>query len=575
MARSASGQTQLWTLVAGEMLRRGVRRLRAGPRRRWRFTGRTPDRILVSPPDMRHADPQIATEIYAGRFPLSGHMVRTGGQSPFQIRVANAGWVKSLHGFRWLRHMRAAGTDLAVSNARALVADWISTHGGTIDSVAWEPGTTAKRIIAWLQHSNVVLQGADMRFYRAFLRSLAAQVRYLRWAIRTMPEGKERLRASAALAFAALSLPGPASALRSATRQLEQSLDAQILADGGHISRHPLTTVELLADLLPLKHTYLAQTQTPSSSLLNAIDRMLPAIRFYRHRDGALARFNGMGATIQDRIAAILHHDENNAGPPASMPHTGYERLAMGDTIVLADTGAPPPLEIAGSANAGCLSFELSSGRSGIVVNCGIDTYGNREVRPLGRATAAHSTLTLNDASQARFNHSDRVKSYLGSPLVGGPDWVSCTRTDTPTTQGFVASHNAYLGSFGLYHERSLTMSAGGHVLEGMDRVYRRGGEAPKSNGRDVYAVRFHLHPEIKVEIEDRHIALTARDGSVWWFASMDVAPSIEDTIFFAGVGGPRRSRQILIAARAADAPQVRWRFERVGEARGEAGSDI
>lgn len=563
MARSAGGRTQLWSLVAGEVLRRGARRLRAGPRQRWRFGGRAPDRVLVAPPDMRHADAQIASEIYAGRFPLSGHLVRTGGLSPFQIQVANPGWVKSLHGFRWLRHMRAAGTDLAVANARALVADWISTHGGHIDRIAWSPGTTAKRIIAWLQHSPVVLQGADMRFYRSFLRSLAAQVRYLRWAVKAMPEGKERLRATIALCFAALSLPSSASQIRSATRLLEDSLNQQILPDGGHVSRHPLTTVELLADLLPLKHTYLAQTQGVPPALMGAIDRMMPAVRFFRHRDGSLARFNGMGATIHDRVTAILQHDESNASPLLSAPHSGYERLAMGDTMVIADTGAPPGIELSGSANAGCLSFEMSSEQSCFVVNCGIDTYGAADVRPLGRASAAHSTLTLNDTSQARFNHPHRVRAYLGTPLIGGPGWVSCTRTDTPATQGFVAAHDAYLAPFGLYHERTLTLSAAGAQLDGTDRLFRKGGDDPKAGGRDSFSVRFHIHPDIVVGLEGAYITLTSRDGFVWRFGSPDVAPRVEDTIYFAGLAGPRRSRQIVLAALAAEAPAVRWRFER------------
>jgi uncharacterized heparinase superfamily protein len=564
VARSAGGQTQLWSLVAGEAFRRGARRLRAGPRHRWRFGGRTPERVLIAPPDMRHADPQIASEIYAGRFPLSGHLVRTGGLSPFQIAVANPGWVKSLHGFRWLRHMRAAGTDLATANARALVADWISTHGGRIDKVAWAPGTTAKRIIAWLQHSGVVLQGADVRFYRAFLRSLAAQVRYLRWAIKTMPEGKERLRAAAALSFAALSLPSSAAAIRSATRQLETSLDQQILPDGGHVSRHPLATVELLADLLPLKHTYLAQTQSLPPALLGAIERMMPAIRFFRHRDGALARFNGMGATIHDRVAAILRHDESNAAPLLTAPHSGYERLALGDTLILADTGAPPRVDLSGHANAGCLSFEMSCGQQCFIVNCGIDTYGAVDVRPLGRATAAHSTLTLNDTSQARFNHSERVRAYLGTPLIGGPAWVSCTRTDTPSTQGFVAAHDGYLASFGLYHERALILGAEGALIDGTDRLFRKAGQAPRSGGRDSYSIRFHLHPDIEVSLDGRYIVLASRGGVRWRFGSPDVAPRVEDTLYLAGLSGPRRSRQIVLVALAAEAHTVRWRFERV-----------
>ena len=157
---------------------------------------------------------------------------------------------------------------------------------------------------------------------------------------REMPDGKDRLRARIALAFAALSLPAPASALRSATRNLAEELDRQILPDGGHISRNPLTVLELLADLLPLRQTYANQAETPPAALIGAIDRMLPALRFFRHQDGSLARFNGMGATIHDRIAAILRHDDTAGAPLLHAPHSGYERLSMGGTTVIADTGA-------------------------------------------------------------------------------------------------------------------------------------------------------------------------------------------------------------------------------------------
>ena len=44
---------------------------------------------------------------------------------------------------------------------------------------------------------------------------------------------------------------------------------------------------------------------------------------------------------------------------------------------------------------------------------------GAAEFRPLARATAAHSTATLNDTSSARFNHSTGVNALLGAPLVG------------------------------------------------------------------------------------------------------------------------------------------------------------
>jgi len=555
----------LWGLVVRAAWRRARRRLRAGPVYRWRYTGRTPERVLIAPPDLRLPDKQIADEIYHGRYPLAGHMIDTGGQSPFQIEFADVAWLRSLHGFRWLRHMREAGTELAAANARALVTDWMTTHGRRIAGIAWEPAVTARRVIAWLQHSTVVLQGADLAFYRAYLRSLAVQIRYLRAMAPEMPDGEERLRARAALAYSALSLPASRTALRAATRHLASELERQILPDGGHVSRSPLALIELLADLLPLRHTYANQAEAPPDALIAAVERMLPALRFFRHQDGALALFNGMGATVQDRVAAILHHDDTGGQPLANAPHSGYQRLASGGTTVIADTGAPPPAEVSHRAHAGCLSFEMSSGRQRFIVNCGIDEFGDDEFLPLARATAAHSTATLNDTSQARFAIAPRLAELIGTPLVGGPRKVAVRRTDSSGAQGFVASHDGYLHRFGLTHERELLLSPDGGMLEGADRFYGPGGARPAANGRDEVAVRFHVHPAVGI-FRDRQerMVLKGPAGDLWLFTCAEVPAVVEDSIFFAGIGGPQKSRQIVLSFRASEFPEINWRFARV-----------
>lgn len=554
----------LWGLVLRAAWRRARRRLRAGPAYRWRYTGRAPERVLIAPPDLRLPDKQIADEIYHGRYPLAGHMIDTGGQSPFQIEFADAAWLRSLHGFRWLRHMREAGTELAAANARALVTDWMATHGRRISGIAWEPAIAARRVIAWLQHSTVVLQGADLAFYRAYLRSLAVQIRYLRAMAPEMPDGEERLRARAALAFSALSLPASRNVLRAATRHLGSELERQILPDGGHVSRSPLALVELLADLLPLRHTYASQAEPPPDALIAAVERMLPAVRFFRHQDGALALFNGMGATVQDRVAAILHHDDTGGQPLANAPHSGYQRLAAGGTTVIADTGAPPLASVSHRAHAGCLSFEMSSDRQRFIVNCGIDEFGDDEFLPLARATAAHSTATLNDTSQARFAIAPRLAELIGTPLVGGPRKVAVRRADAAGAQGFVASHDGYLHRFGLIHEREMLLSADGGVVQGADRFLRPAGPRAAAVGRDEVAIRFHVHPAVGI-FRDRQerLVLKSTAGDLWTFSCREVAAVVEDSIFFAGIGGPQRSRQIVLSFRASERPEVNWRFTR------------
>ncbi|WP_048644816.1 heparinase II/III family protein [Nitratireductor soli] len=547
------------------------RRLRAGPSYRWRYSGRTPERLLIAPPDLRLADAQVARDIYHGQFLLGGQLVETGGQSPFQVPVGSHAWQESLHGFRWLRHMRAAESELAAANARALVEDWIATYGRRISGTPWEPAITARRIISWLQHSSVVLQGAELPFYRQFLKMLAVQMRYLRAMASEMPDGEDRLRARVALAFCALSLPTPAAALRAASRNLAYELDRQILADGGHISRNPRAVLELLADLLPLRQTYTNQAEQPPQALVGAVERMLPALRFFRHRDGSIARFNGMGITLYDRVAAILRYDDTDGAPLLHAPHSGYERLTLGATTVLADTAAPPPPDLSHFAHAGCLSFEMSSGRHQFIVNSGIDSFGDDSYRPLARTTAAHSTVTLNDTSQARFSLSSQWNELIGTPLLSGPRRVECRRDDGDGVHRFIASHDGYVARFGLVHERELALSQGGTLLEGTDRMCRPDGSRATAVGGDAVAIRFHVHPDIDIYRDpEGRLILTGEATDTWLFTAEEAEPAVEESIFFAGLGGPRKSRQIVLHAAASQQPEIHWQFRRTHAINGD-----
>ena len=73
----------------------------------------------------------------------------------------------------------------------------------------------------------------------------------------------------------------------------------------------------------------------------------------------------------------------------SNMPHTGFQRLDAGTTTVIMDTGPPPPPNVSQDAHAGCLSFELSSGPSRIVVNCGMPSTGRDNWRAFARYRGA------------------------------------------------------------------------------------------------------------------------------------------------------------------------------------------
>jgi uncharacterized heparinase superfamily protein len=234
----------------------------------------------------------------------------------------------------------------------------------------------------------------------------------------------------------------------------------------------------------------------------------------------------------------------------------------MNETTVIADTGTPHVPEAAIPAHAGCLSFELSCGRRMFIVNAGIDRHGPEEFRPLSRATAAHSTATLNDTSSCRFTTSPRLTRLIGASVITGPSTVTSKRTDATGRQGFVAAHDGYVPTFGILHERTLELSQDGDVLDGTDRFFRPDGAAPGE--RDTVAIRFHVHPDIELlRDEAGRLVLAARDGLAWVFSCDGVEPVVEESIFFAGISGPRRNLQIVLAFQAGALPEVAWRLTR------------
>ena len=201
-----------------------------------------PDRLLVAPTDLRAVDSYVAEEIQVGRFLLAGRALDTEGGSPFSVELPSRRFAMKLHGFSWLRHMRADRTDEACAVARAIVADWMSLHGRRIVGVAWDADVAATRIISWLSHSPIVLQGAEAAFYRRFMKSLAFQSAYLERIAPALGEGEARLRVRIALAMASIAMPAKASAVKRAARHLDSELERQILPDGGHVSRDRIRT---------------------------------------------------------------------------------------------------------------------------------------------------------------------------------------------------------------------------------------------------------------------------------------------------------------------------------------------
>jgi uncharacterized heparinase superfamily protein len=345
--------------------------------------------------------------------------------------------------------------------------------------------------------------------------------------------------------------------------------------DGGYISRSPERQLSVLRALIDIRSALRAADAEVPDALTQAIDRMAPMLRFFRHGDGALALFNDSHETEAWQIDVVLTQSEARGKPLASAPHTGFERAHAGRALLIADTGAPEP-KAADCAFAGTLSFEFDIGKERMIVNCGGGPVEEPRWGAALRATAAHSTLNLADANSTEIAFTARGARYRSRVQT-----VSGAREDAEGAVWIERSHDGYAQRFGYLHRRKLYLAAGGDDLRGEDSLVPApdGVGARKRRKVRSFIVRFHLHPGVQATLlQDGGVLLRLPSGLGWRFVARGGDIRIEESIYFGGAT-PRRTRQLVLeGTTAGEGAIVKWAFRRVpergAETTGKAGAE-
>lgn len=234
---------------------------------------------------------------------------------------------------------------------------------------------------------------------------------------------------------------------------------------------------------------------------------------------------------------------------PSSAPESGFERIAAGRTVLIADAGRPRT-GFAGT-HAGTLSFELSVGKQRIVVNCG--AFGGRDEtwRHLQRTTAAHSTLAIGDRNSSVLRDDGR--------LGRAPERVTRSRVEEGGRTWLDMSHDGYRRTLGLIHRRRLYVDPEGADIRGEDSLAGRGAHA--------FAIRFHLHPSVKASLVKDGTAVLLRlpDETGWRLRCDGGVASLQETVYLGRPGEARRSEQVVVAGETQDgAAVVKWALSRL-----------
>jgi uncharacterized heparinase superfamily protein len=408
-----------------------------------------------------------------------------------------------------------------------------------------------------------MLANSDVLWRSKLFVSLRQQTAQLGRIAGEAPPGLPRLEAAAAYVLSCACLDDNPRRLESGLARLDQEIAAQILPDGGHVTRSPEELLLAYRQIVMSVDALAAVGVAVPSGLRGARDRLAPMLRFFRHGDGALALFNGGGEGDAGMIAALLARDEVRGQPFLHAPHSGYQRLAAARSIAIMDCGGLPPTQFSQHAHAGCLAFEFSASGQRLVVNCGADREGSPRWDGALRATAAHSTVTLADTSMAPVLSPGLARDLLGPRLLGGPVRIETERHETQHGWRVEADHGFYVQEFGIRHQREMMLTKHGTKLSGCDRLFPE--PTGRRRGAVSFAARFHIHPDVRVSLSHRgDILLKLPNGEGWRFRHGGMI-SVEESIYV-GQGSVRRAEQLVLSGFVKDDPvETAWTFEQIG----------
>ena len=536
----------------------------------WSLNGPVPERLCVQPVD------SWAGCADAGRILCDGALMYEGARVP----VGESGWALDgmgaqfqafLHGFSWLRDLRALSGERGMSavartHAKVMIRSWIQ-HYTNWHPQSWQNDVMGERLAMWLSAYEFF---SAVEFFEAheeddfqdmFFESCVRQARHLSRTLSHdmlrdggLQAGIGQFKAAKGLLYAGICFEDEDEWVDQALNKFKFEIDRQIAGDGAHLSRSPVQLMEILQILIDVRIALRAADMPLPEEIQHAIDRMGPALRFFQYSDKHFALFNGGQEGDVDCIAAVLRQAGVRGKVLSALPCTGYERATLGRTSLILDVGAPPVRPFGVKAHAAPLAFEMNYGRDRLFVNCGSHPFDEDWQEAL-RSTPAHTALSMDDRNACEIK-GDTFARTTATPKV--------IREDLKNAVLLEASHDGYEALNGFTHKRRIYLSDQGHDIRGADIL-----SAQVEPAKPVQtAVRFHLHPRVMVSlIRDGEEALLRMPGGVGWrFHHQGGTLALEDSVYMGQGSVPRKTKQLVIYGQISDIEaQIKWALQKEG----------
>ena len=318
---------------------------------------------------------------------------------------------------------------------------------------------------------------------------------------------------------------------RKACDILYTELEEQILSDGAHFELspmyHQLMLYRLLDCLNLVMHNDAFERSKLEKYLRTKAEKMAGWLAMMTYENGEVPHFNDTADGIAPNSAELFEYAENlgvSCPQKRSLSESGYRRFSSDTYLCFVDVGNIGPDYIPGHAHSDTFNFELQVKSRPFIVDTGVSTYEDNEVRHFERSTKAHNTVQIEDFEQSEIWSSFRVaqRAYI----------LSLQEEERKIT----ATHDGYR-KLGLYHTRSFEFKKGG--LRIIDRV-----AGNRQNRYRCYAY-LHFHPSTEyVQIKDSQIFTNLAEISFKGSKKIQ----IDDFIFAEGFNKTTKAKMAVVS---------------------------
>jgi uncharacterized heparinase superfamily protein len=478
--------------------------------------GRGTTNLAVIPTDSWPGSLTEGRQIIDGKFILGSETALL--QHLWYPKHLSQSALAELHSFEWLRNLRAHGENSARRTARQLILNWIDRNQNW-QTLAWRPDIVGNRLSNWVGLYDFFCASADDSFRTQFFKSLYRQARHLSRSWMDVPTSAQKLYALHGLIHVIICLNHETHRLPGLMRHLDKLVKQQIFADGGHCSRSPILQLMIMRLLIDLKALCRQANVTLPESIHEAIQRMAPLVRLFRHTDGGIACFGPYQKINPNLVDMALTLSDVRGRPPQNANEMGYERATAKSGLVLFNK--VPTLLRAPCNNieegTGIFNFEWSSSKRRIITYADVVLQSDRGLYAQA-LKSSHGHLQVKN------------KTHIEGALI----------------EGEYQSHHP---TWSFAQARSLYLNNKDYDFRGEDII--------STHVSGMFALRFVFHPDMKVTHHGKKIYIETPDDQRWIFMSncTDMHIEVLDTSY------PAQMLLVMGQLTPNKTKRIRWAF--------------